>query len=119
MVHPAPQDAGPTISAGPETIIQVREVILLSPAWADPFKVKVFVGPSLHFTWSGPAKAAGPMTIGTRGWKGAMKSVIFAEGEGDSLVFTKTVLTPMLTQLLKLLKSAVTSIAASAKVFIA
>ena len=48
-----------------------------------------------------------------------MKSVMLAEGDGDSFVLTKTDLTPMVRQLLKLVKRAVTSTAASAKVLIA
>src|SRR5207249_1816121 len=48
FVQPLPQELGPTIWAGPDTTLQVSDVIGLSPAWAEPFNVKVFVAPWLQ-----------------------------------------------------------------------
>ena len=48
FVQPLPHELVPMICAGPETTVQVRDVIGLSPDWAVPFRVKALVGPWLQ-----------------------------------------------------------------------
>ena len=118
LVHAEPlHELVPTIWAGPETMLHVREVIGLSPDWADPFKVKVFVSPAVHFDSFVPAKAAGPMIKGTVICCGETKSTVAEESDWEFLVFTKIVLTPSVKHVLKLPRRAVKSTATSANVF--
>src|SRR5881296_746573 len=98
-----------------ETTLQAMEAMALILGWAAPVRLNVVELPWEHVAWSAPASASPNSRLI---WRGVIKSTMFADGDCDSLVFTRMVLTPMLAHGSKAVPmSAVKSTAPSAKVF--
>src|SRR5262245_12941874 len=78
------KESGESITAVPETTLQVVEVIGKSPGVAEPCNEKVVEAPCAHSVWLAPALVWGPSR--SENWMGSMKSTTEEESEGDVLV---------------------------------